>query len=46
MSVPNFAILALVGTVLPLTMPWFMEIVGTQVRVGPQWTLIGSHTER
>ena len=46
MSVDNFAILALVGTTLPITMPWPMEIFGTQVRMGPNWSPIGSDTER
>ena len=45
-SMDNFAILALVGTITAFTMPWPMEIFGTQVRVGPHWTPIGSHTER
>ena len=35
MSMEDFAILTLVSTMLPITMPWPMEIFGTQVRVGP-----------
>ena len=45
MSVDIFAILALVGTILPITMPWPMGIFGTQVCVGPHWTAIGFQTE-
>ena len=45
-SMDNFAISALVGTITAFTMPWPMEIFETQVRVGPHWTPIGSHTER
>ena len=46
MCVHSFAILALVGLILPITMPWPIEIFGTQVRVGPHRTHIVSHTER
>ena len=46
MSVDNFAILALVGRMLPITMPWLLEIFRTRVRVGPHLTPIGFHTER
>ena len=34
-SVDNFAILALVGTIPAITIPWPMEIFGTQVLPGP-----------
>ena len=46
MYVDNFAILALVGLIVPITMPWPMEIFGTQVRVGPHRTPIVSYNER
>ena len=45
MSVDNFAMLALVGTILPITMSRPMEIFRTQPRVGPHFTLIWSDTE-
>ena len=45
MSVGNFAILALVDSTQATTMLWPMEISRNQVRVGPHWTPIGSHTE-
>ena len=35
MSVDNFAILALVGTILAITMPFPMEVFGTQIMCGP-----------
>ena len=37
-GVDNCAILAPVGTILPITMPWPMEIFGMQGRVGQHWT--------
>ena len=46
MCVDNFAIWALVGLVLPITMPWPMEISRTQVRLGPHKTRVVLHTER
>ena len=46
MCVDNIAILALVGLVLPFTMPWPMEIFGIQVRAGPHESPVVSHTER
>ena len=45
-SVDNFAIFELVGTIPAITMPRFIEIFQTQVCVGPHWIPIGSHTER
>ena len=46
MSVGNFAILAFVGPVLAIGMPWPMEMLGIQVGEGPFWTPVVSHTER
>ena len=46
MSVDNFAILALVGTVPAITVPGPMKVFGAQVRVGPYLSPIGPHTER
>ena len=45
MCVDIFLILALVSTILPITMPWPMEFLGNQVCVGRCSTPIDSHTE-
>ena len=46
LSVANFAILALVGSIQANTLPLPMGIYENQVRMGPHWTAIESHTER
>ena len=35
----------LVNSTQVTNMLWFMEVFGTQVRVGPHWTPIGLQTE-